>query len=143
MPARREGVRERLARWWHGEGRGRGAGSASGARGESIAERMLIAKGYRLLGRNLRLRRGEIDLLCLAPDGATIVVVEVKAREFSEGVRTPEAAITAHKQRKLRTLARDLVRANAWQNRPIRIDVVAVELGGAGECRHHEAAIRA
>jgi putative endonuclease len=142
MTQRSESWMSRLSRWWWGSRRG--AGDALGARGEKEAERYLSARGYQTIGRNLRFRAGEIDLLCIAPDETTIVVVEVKTRERSEGVFRPESAITSDKRRTLLRLASQVRSVNAWGDRPIRIDVVAVELGidGRRECRHHEAAVR-
>lgn len=142
MAASREHWARRLSRWWSGSRRG--AGDPLGAKGERQAERFLGSRGYQVIGRNLRLHAGEIDLLCIAPDERTIVVVEVKTREKSEGVYTPESAITHDKRRTLMRLAAQVRAANGWQDRPIRIDVVAVELGqdGRKECRHHEAAVR-
>ncbi|MCC6580214.1 MAG: YraN family protein, partial [Phycisphaeraceae bacterium] len=52
---------------------------ATGQRGEQLAAQYLRRQGYRILARNLRFRFGEIDLLAMAPDGLTVVVVEVKA----------------------------------------------------------------
>lgn len=135
--------RSGIVGWWLGSRRG--AGDPMGARGEREAEGHLRALGFQVLGRNMRMRGGEIDLLCVAPDERTIVVVEVKTRERSNGMFTPEAAITARKRRTLVRLARQVQAANRWQDRPIRIDVVAIELGRDGHraCRHYEAAILA
>ena len=83
-----------------------GAGDPLGAKGESEAEKFLVARGYQVIGRNLRFRRGEIDLLCIAPDERTVVLVEVKSRAQSRGVYRPEAAITSRKRRTLHALAK-------------------------------------
>ncbi|MCC7147202.1 MAG: YraN family protein [Phycisphaeraceae bacterium] len=64
-------------------------------RGEAVAKRFLKRRRYRILAQNLRLPIGEIDLLALAPDGRTIVVVEVKARALTGG--PPEAPPEANK----------------------------------------------
>ncbi len=45
------------------------------ARGERTAARHLTRRGYRILGRNLRNRFGEIDILAEDPDRRTVVVV--------------------------------------------------------------------
>ncbi|HID55979.1 TPA: YraN family protein, partial [Candidatus Poribacteria bacterium] len=50
-----------------------------GLLGEEIAADFLRRKGYRLLERNIRIGRGEIDLVAL--DGETLVFVEVKTRK--------------------------------------------------------------
>lgn len=118
-----------------------------GARGEAVAARFLRQRKFRVLARNVRLRFGEADLLCLAPDRRTIVVVEVKTRrvaaEHDRPYLPPEASITQEKRRKLTTVALHLARANRWRSRPMRIDVVAVEWPLVGEpvIRHHEGAM--
>lgn len=102
---------------------------------------MLLRAGYRVLGRNVTGRVGEADLVCLDPDGRTIVVVEVKSRRAGPpGQLPPEASVTAAKRDKLHEVTRALVRANRWEDRPVRIDVVGVEwIEGetAPVVRHH------
>lgn len=121
-----------------------------GRAGERAAARFLRRAGYRILARNLRLRFGEADLVCLAPDRRTIVIVEVKTRRRGaqrslQGEHIPpEASVHHHKRRKLRAIARALVNANRWHNRPIRIDIIAVEWpadGAAPLIRHHPGAV--
>jgi putative endonuclease len=118
-----------------------------GARGETAAARFLRRRRFRVLARNVRVHMGEADLLCLAPDGRTIVVVEVKTRRTAApGERpfaSPEASITAHKRQKLTAVSRHLARANHWNDRPVRVDVVGVEWPPRGKptLRHHEGVI--
>ncbi|MBZ0172736.1 MAG: YraN family protein, partial [Phycisphaerales bacterium] len=120
-----------------------------GSRGERAAERHLRRSGYAPLGRNVRVPIGEVDLVFEAPDGRTIVLVEVKARVVRSGDadRTPERAITGFKARKLVSLAHALRRKHGWHDRPLRIDVVAVEFEEGRErpaaIRHHQNAIDA
>jgi putative endonuclease len=130
-----------------------------GPQGEAIAARHLRRKGYRILGKNLRVRVGEADVLAIDPDGTTIVLVEVKSRrvrtnraaELGEvadaGVRAevtlavppPEASVDQAKRAKLRAVLSCLLTANGWQSRASRIDVVAIEMGEDGplDVRHH------
>ncbi|USN98145.1 MAG: YraN family protein [Phycisphaeraceae bacterium] len=118
-------------------------------RGERAAERLLRRQRYRLLGRNVRTAIGEVDLLFEAPDGRTIVIVEVKARVVgpADHQRLPERAVTPAKARKLVSLAQALARKHRWTDRPMRIDVVAVEFAAGsrkpGAIRHHVGAIDA
>lgn len=113
---------------------------------------MLKGAGYRVLGRQVVTRAGEADLVCEAPDGVTIVVVEVKTRSATAAAfAAPELAVDPAKQRRLVAVARELARLNGWRDRPIRIDVVAAEhdgdatSGGRGawRIRHHPGAVRA
>jgi putative endonuclease len=102
-----------------------------GNRGEKLAAKLLRRKGYLILGRNVRVPMGEADLVCEHPGGEAIVVVEVKTRtrgvsEASDSY-APEAAVDPAKRAKLRTIASHLARANGWMDRPVWLDVVAVE----------------
>lgn len=115
---------------------------ALGRRGERVAARHLRRAGYRIVARNAKIAgvvRGgvaaEADLIALAPDRRTIVIVEVKSRR--KAAIAPEAQLNAEKRRRLRMLAERLIRANGWSDRPVRIDAVAVEFEGrAFEVRH-------
>lgn len=57
----------------------RRAAERRGRRSETWAALLLMAKGYRILGRRVRTYVGEIDLVAQAPSGV-ICFVEVKAR---------------------------------------------------------------
>jgi len=140
------GVVERLRRWC-GAGTGPRRLGWAGRSGEREAARTLRAKGYRILGRNVNVGWGEADLLCEAPDGDAIVLVEVKSRRAGEGgpFASPETSVGVRKRRKLVALLGALARANGWEDRPKRIDIVAVEWDerGAARVRHHEGAVGA
>ncbi len=118
-----------------------------GLEGERLAAAFLKRSGYRIVSRNLVAPMGELDILAIEPDKCTIVAVEVKARRIGPAAATPppEAAITAHKRRKLVTVVDHLTRANGWNPTLVRIDVVAVEIGSAGSpptIRHWPGVIR-
>lgn len=117
-----------------------------GARGEAIASRHLRRGGHRVLLRNLRTSHGELDLVTLAPDRRTIVIVEVKTRAYGadQDAPPPEASVTATKREKLLELTERLLRRRGWQGKPFRIDVVAVEIrdGAKPSVRHFENAVK-
>lgn len=119
-----------------------------GPAGERLAAKHLKKSGYRVVGCNLRVPMGEADLLAIAPDGETVVLVEVKTRrvQVEPGAFVsppPEASITAHKREKLVVILRHLARANGWWKRKLRIDAIAIEWPNRGEpvLRHHEGAV--
>lgn len=72
--------------------------------GEAEAARLLEAKGYGILRRNLRTALGEIDLL--VRDRDTLVFVEVKAMERVEHGQHPAENVHAAKRARLRRAAR-------------------------------------
>ncbi len=116
-----------------------------GPAGERAAEKFFKARDYKILVRNARVPMGEADLLVEAPDGRTIILVEVKSRRLDAQRPDPpaEAAITGAKRRKLVAILRHLARANHWRGRPLRIDVIAVDFlnGEPVEVRHHPGAV--
>lgn len=93
-----------------------------GARGERYAARWLRRRRYRILHRNYTAGRDEADLIAVAPDGRTLVVVEVKTRSSPDPA--PESAFTRDKQHKMFRLAVKLSRR--YPDRPIRFDAIAI-----------------
>ena len=74
-----------------------------GKDGEDLAAKYLEEKGYRILERNYRFQREEVDLICFQPyeryeEGGEIVVVEVKTRRGT-GFGYPEESVTREKQK--------------------------------------------
>lgn len=105
-----------------------------GRAGEACAARWLRRRGYRVLGRNVHVGVGEADIVCLAPDRRTIVIVEVKTRRArgDEAGFAPEVAVGAAKRRKLEQVAQALIKKKNWTDRPVRIEAVAVEWPSRG-----------
>lgn len=114
--------------------------SSTGQRGERAAADFLKKNRYKLIARNLRNRFGEIDIIALTPDGHTAVIVEVKTAENPNA--RPELRVDQKKQHRLTALAAQVIRRYKLQNRPIRFDVIAVNLPPGSEpvIRHYEAA---
>ncbi|MBI2955101.1 MAG: YraN family protein [Chloroflexi bacterium] len=108
---------------------------ALGALGEQIAVDHLCKRGLRVLGRNVRTRLGEIDIV--AKDAETLVFVEVRTRR-SGAFGTPEESITRAKRQKLVHLAEEYVQACSVPLTDYRIDVVLVELLPSGALRRLE-----
>ncbi len=101
---------------------------AQGARGEEVAVAALLAKGYRLLERNWRVRAGEID--AIMADGDVLVFVEIRSRtdQSSEAALFAAAgSVNVRKQNRLRYLAQVYETFNtAPLSQHMRFDVVAV-----------------
>ncbi len=93
----------------------------------------------------MRLKAGEIDLLCERPDKPQVIVVEVKASSKRVSTRfRPERRVGAAKKTKLKELAAQLkAKRPELKDRPLRFDVLGVELdpkGGMPTVRHHQGA---
>jgi putative endonuclease len=94
-----------------------------GRLGEDLAARFLEERGYRIVQRNYRFDRGEIDIV--AQDGRELVFVEVKTRE-NEQFGSPEESITPSKEEQLKKVAEGYVFEHNLENQPCRFDVVAI-----------------
>jgi putative endonuclease len=94
-----------------------------GKTGEDLACRELERRGYAIVARRYRRRGGELDII--ARDGATLVFIEVKAREgraFGEAAE----AVTPFKRRRLAQIALDYMTRHHLSNCPCRFDVVSI-----------------
>lgn len=116
----------------------------TGREGEEMAAAFLETKGFRIMERNYRFERSEVDLVCFLParrweDGGEMVFVEVKTRRGT-GFGQPEEAITAEKQRHLVRAARAWLHERKMEGTPARFDVVSIlmEAGAEPEMRHLE-----
>ncbi len=106
--------------------------------GERIAAHRLEATGLRILGRNVRVPAGEIDIL--AEEGDDLVFVEVRTRKAAEGAASE--SLNAAKVRRMWRSAMLYCDANDVDPARARLDVVSVDLDGTGrvvEFIHHRA----
>jgi putative endonuclease len=114
-----------------------------GARGEAYAARWLKKRGMRIVGRNLRKGKGEIDLVAL--EGEWVVFVEVRTRS-SEGFMTPEQSVRYWKRKAVTKTVRQMMRRHRGKGFLPRIDLVAIVWPeGAREpvaVRHHKGVMR-
>ena len=88
--------------------------------GERLAARFLVDRGAHILGRNVRVGRGEIDLH--ASVAGTLVAVEVKTLVAGPAQRDALAQLSVAKGRRVRRYA-GLLSPPAY-----RVDLVAVTL---------------
>jgi putative endonuclease len=94
-----------------------------GQRSERAAARFLKRQGFRILGRNISLPQGEIDLVAL--DGGCLVFVEVRSTG-NDDVERPATSVDAVKQRRLTALALSYLQRHRMLGTCARFDVVAV-----------------
>jgi putative endonuclease len=99
------------------------AAEKRGRRGEALAALLLRLKFYRILGRRVRTRAGEIDLIARTP-GGLVCFVEVKAR--ADGVSAAEALGIGQKARIARAAELYLAARPALARNGARFDIVTV-----------------
>jgi putative endonuclease len=114
---------------------------AAGDRAEDLVTRRLESAGWRVLGRNVRAGRAELDIVAVDPGPPPeLVIVEVRWRA-SRRYGLAEETVDARKRGRLRVGAHRLRLAGALADGtplprlPLRFDLVAVEPGGV--VRHH------
>jgi putative endonuclease len=104
-----------------------------GKRGEEIAAGYLEKKGYRIIEKNWRQWRNEIDVVAM--DGKYLVIIEVKTRQ-SDFFGEPEMAVTRDKQKALIRAANAYVRNKNVQCE-VRFDILSVIITKTAERIHH------
>ncbi len=105
--------------------------NADGPLGEDYAARLIARKGYTVLERNYRTRRGEIDII--ARKRGILAFIEVKTRR-QEDWAGPAAAVTRQKQRRLILAACQYLQSHPGDLQP-RFDVIALTTAGEGAFR--------
>lgn len=99
---------------------------------ESKAAKYFQQNGFKLLEKNYRYRRAEIDLVVGKAD--LLVFVEVKYRK-SNDYGEPEQFVTTNQQTKILEAADEYIHQNNW-NGNIRFDIVAIN--AQGDLEHFE-----
>lgn len=104
---------------------------STGSKGEEIAARFLVEKGYKIIGRNFKNYKGrqlgEIDII--AEKNEEIIFVEVKTRNLEKYQDTlPEENITFQKLHKLSKIANSYIKLNNLWDHPYHFDAVSVWL---------------
>lgn len=109
----------------------------TGRAGEDAAADFLEAAGLRVMDRNYRFGREEVDLACLDPEDGMIVIVEVKARR-GDRFGPPEAAVDAAKQKAIMRVTEAYLHERRLMPALVRFDVVAVTFArdGAPQVEH-------
>lgn len=97
---------------------------STGIKGENIAVDYLLKEGYKVLERNYRFKRAEIDII--ASDGNQLIFIEVKTRRSSK-FGLPEEAVTVKKSKIVISAAENYINQINWE-KDIRFDVIAVQL---------------
>lgn len=96
-----------------------------GLAGEKEARNYLESKGYEIIETNYRCPLGEIDII--AREQETIVFIEVRTRT-GLAFGGPEESINSKKAHQMRRLAQYYLKTISVNERPCRIDLVAVRL---------------
>ena len=100
-----------------------------GRKGEILAARILESRGWRILARNYRAGRREIDVV--AQRDGLVAFVEVKTRG-GDGFGSPQAAVTLLKRREIEAVAVDFLARHVRDDVDVRFDVVAIRTGPSG-----------
>lgn len=97
-----------------------------GEKGEQIAAEYLVKKGYKIMDRNWRFQKAEIDIIATYKE--EIIIVEVKTRT-SEEFESPKEAVTIPKQKNI-VRAADAYIQEKDLDLECRFDIVSVLILG-------------
>lgn len=106
----------------------------TGKWGEDYAVDYLSRKGYKIISRNFRFERNEIDII--AEDKNILVFVEVKtAKSLIHG--NPEDKVDPRKQKHIQKVAEGYIFQNNIFGKACRFDVIAIQnIQGEIELKH-------
>ncbi len=89
---------------------------------ENLAAEFLLDKDYKILARNFRYQRAEIDIIAELDD--LIVVIEVKARSYDTLIE-PQEAVTKKKIKAI-VMCTDFFLNENSINKEVRFDIITV-----------------
>ncbi|MFO7816456.1 MAG: YraN family protein [Desulfovibrionales bacterium] len=96
-----------------------------GACGEDVAADYMRENGYKVLERNWKCPRGELDIICSR--GLELIFVEVKTRKKGGMARAIEALAPGQQIKLARAASIYLSRNGLW-SRQCRFDLIALEV---------------
>lgn len=98
-----------------------------GSFAESLAEKFLASKNYKILDRNYRKPWGEVDII--AEKEGIIIFVEVKASDkLAPKGFEPEKRVNADKIKRIKRAAQTYIQQNNLDDKSWQMDIIAVEL---------------
>jgi len=97
--------------------------AALGARAEQMACDHLVAQGFAIVARNVRVGRLELDVI--AQRGRLLVFCEVRSRS-SDRIMTPAQSIQPQKVHRVRSAAAAWLKQHPAPGRDIRFDAISV-----------------
>lgn len=108
--------------------------------GESYAATYLQKNNFKILERNYRFQKNEIDIIAIHKD--ELVIIEVKTRQTSE-IGEPWRAVTKAKQKQIIKVADYYVQSNLI-DKEVRFDIISIVHNSyRTECEHIERAFDA
>lgn len=109
----------------------------TGSKGEELAVDFLERQGYKVLSRNFRFRRFEIDIVARRDDW--LLFIEVKTRS-NVGYGEPEEFVHALQSGRILEAAEEYMLSINWQGH-VRFDIISVVVGAHTEIIHFKDAI--
>ena len=96
-----------------------------GTKGETLAEKYLQKKGYKILQKNYKNFIGEIDIICFDKKNNETIFVEVKTRQSAK-YGQPCEAVNYFKQQKIYKTATVYLKQKSLLDEKFRFDVIEI-----------------
>ena len=135
-------LRQRWERWRTNWAAALARRRSTGWQGEAEAARYLRRRGWRIVARNWRAGRDELDIV--ARDGENLVFVEVKTRRVPEKMLDAAGlglrAVDARKRKALLRACRAYLAELRHRPRHFRFDVIEIKIhkNGTRDLQHHQ-----
>ena len=108
----------------------------TGKEGEDRAAAYLTAKGFQIIERNWRTKRGEIDIIAVKND--ILAFVEVKTLPNGTLDMIQRELNSQKRQRIIKTSKRFLLKHREYNNSYVRFDVIVIDMPGLEPVYHIE-----
>ncbi|PJA97767.1 MAG: YraN family protein [Ignavibacteriales bacterium CG_4_9_14_3_um_filter_30_11] len=110
-----------------------------GNKGEELAAELLTKKNYKIIDKNYRFGKGEIDIICEDTESKNLVFVEVKSRT-NLNFGDPIFALTKRKMAQLRKIADSYLYEKKLDDIDCRFDVITIlyKLKEKPEIKHYK-----
>lgn len=96
-----------------------------GKAGEDIALKYLESNNYKVLEKNFKCKKGEIDIIAEDMKTKEYCFIEVKTRS-NRKFGTPSSAVNRTKQKRITMTAKLYIIKNKLQNKFIRFDIIEI-----------------
>ncbi|MFW2331404.1 MAG: YraN family protein [Nitrospinota bacterium] len=107
--------------------RGRNSHIAKGKYGEDLATLFLKKGGYKILGRNVIIKRHEVDIIAM--DQNQLVFIEVKSRSENCMI-DPLEVVNSKAQQRLKRAANLFIAKQKLSDLSVRFDIIAIYIAG-------------
>ena len=98
--------------------------------GENLAVKVLLSKNFKVINRNFKSKRGEIDIICLKDNIISFVEVKSMCMFKNNFILEPREQINSRKIFRIRSTANYFLTINNLHNSTYKFDLMEIKFWG-------------